>query len=100
MRLFPAACLISAVFALPIPAGAHSPEDRAAPDSPRQHIEEATRDILRRFELLLQSIPQYEAPEILENGDIIIRRIHPNRNKPIPDPGTSPNRDNEDRTKT
>ncbi len=103
MRPFPAACLISAVLALSMsfgPASAHPPEDRARPNDPRQFLEEATRDMLRRFELLLQAIPQYQAPEILENGDIIIRRIHPERKKPVPPPGTSPGRQDENRTKT
>jgi hypothetical protein len=38
---------------------------------------EAARQIVAAIELLLRVIPQYEAPEILPNGDIIIRRIPP-----------------------
>ena len=36
--------------------------------------------ILDALELFIQNIPQYEAPEILDNGDIIIRRVRPNEN--------------------
>ncbi|PHQ68761.1 MAG: hypothetical protein COB93_09825 [Sneathiella sp.] len=35
--------------------------------------------------VFIKSIPQYEAPEILENGDIIIRRKNPEgEKKPAP----------------
>jgi hypothetical protein len=45
--------------------------------------------------LFLQSIPQYEAPEILENGDIIIRRKNP-----PPEPDQKPETEAPDKTKT
>jgi hypothetical protein len=45
--------------------------------------------------LFLQSIPQYEAPEILKNGDIIIRRKNPE-----PAPGPKPESDAPDKTRT
>ena len=32
---------------------------------------------MRALELMLDSIPMFEVPEILPNGDIIIRRVHP-----------------------
>ncbi len=72
-------------------------------DDPEQMLKDATRQILRAFELMFKSIPQYTAPEVLENGDIIIRRIHPEKEKPVkpetpkkpPDEGEPP-----DRTKT
>ncbi len=48
-------------------------------DVPSELLKEGTQQILRAFELFLQAIPQYEAPEILSNGDILIRRVHPNR---------------------
>ncbi len=107
MRRFPSACLIAVVFALSFPAGpagAHSLEDRSGAledrSGPRQLLEETTRDIIRQFELLMQSVPQYRAPEILDNGDIIIRRIPPRQKVPVPPPGTSPGREDQNRTKT
>lgn len=39
--------------------------------------------ILKALDLLIETIPQYAAPEVLENGDIIIRRLHP-EDKPKP----------------
>jgi|GEM_PF-461955 len=51
--------------------------------------EELARDglakLLSALDLFIGSIPQYETPEILPNGDIIIRRIHPEAEK-TPDP--------------
>jgi len=38
---------------------------------------------MRALELMIDSIPQYEMPEIEENGDIIIRR---KRQAPHPKP--------------
>ncbi len=40
-------------------------------------LEDATRTVMHAFKQMLMAIPQYAAPEILENGDIIIRRIQP-----------------------
>jgi hypothetical protein len=51
----------------------------AASDEPS--TEESVRDGLQRvldaIELFFQNIPQYEGPEVLDNGDIIIRRKPP-----------------------
>ena len=44
---------------------------------PEDMIEDGMRMILNALSLILKSIPQYKAPEVLENGDIIIRRIQP-----------------------
>ncbi len=45
---------------------------------------EAIEQLMRALELMIDSIPQYEMPEIEENGDIIIRR---KRRKERPEPG-------------
>lgn len=63
------------------PAMAQS-SDKPEQESPTEMLEDATRTILKAFELMLRAIPQYEAPEILENGDIIIRRKRPENEKP------------------
>ena len=44
----------------------------------------AIEQLMRALELMIDSIPQYEMPEIEENGDIIIRR---KRRTPRPEPG-------------
>ena len=43
---------------------------------PEDMIEDGMKMILNALSLILKSIPQYKAPEVLENGDIIIRRHH------------------------
>lgn len=50
-------------------SGTHADQPTA-----KDHLEEATRNIIQAIELFIKTIPQYEAPEILENGDIIIRK--------------------------
>jgi len=49
--------------------------------------EEAMRNILTALNLIIASIPQYEMPEVLENGDIIIRRVQPEVDGDINDDG-------------
>jgi len=49
---------------------------------PRDIIEDGMKIILNSIELLLKSIPQYKAPEVLRNGDIIIRRVLPGETQP------------------
>jgi hypothetical protein len=39
--------------------------------------EQGLARILQALDLLMKTIPQYSAPEVLPNGDIIIRRQHP-----------------------
>jgi hypothetical protein len=54
---------------------------------PEKMLKEATRELLRTLELFFSAIPQYAPPEVLENGDIIIRRIQPKPEKRRPAPG-------------
>ena len=49
--------------------------------SPQVMIEEGAKMIFEALDLVLKAIPQYEAPEILENGDILIRRKNPTEDK-------------------
>ena len=49
---------------------------------PGDMIEDGMRMILNALSLILKSIPQYKAPEVLENGDIIIRRVPLGEKKP------------------
>ena len=81
-------CLV--VFAGPAPA-AEAPTSPGQ-DTPAELLKEGTRQILQAFELFFRTIPQYEAPEVLENGDIIIRRKNPGPTPPDPKkaPGDEP----------
>ncbi|MEQ8602304.1 MAG: hypothetical protein RIB45_03215 [Marivibrio sp.] len=70
-RLLSAAAICVVLAAGPAAAGAEekgSPEDLAR---------EGLGKIVSALEMLLMTIPTYEAPEILPNGDIIIRRVDP-----------------------
>ena len=75
------ALIVAMAFAAPVAALA---DTKPEPASPSEMISEATRTILKAFEIMMRSIPQYEVPEVLENGDIIIRRKHPEPKKPQP----------------
>ena len=46
-------------------------------NSPGEIAREGLEQMMRALRLLVERIPQYELPEVLENGDIIIRRKHP-----------------------
>ncbi len=65
--------------ALSLTTGAPGPVLAAAP-SERERAEEMAKEaieqLMRALELMIESIPQYELPEINEDGDIIIRRKH------------------------
>lgn len=85
--------LAALLVGVPTEAPAHEPSTE--PPSTRGAEElarEAVRNLLEAFEMLLESVPQYEAPEINEDGDIIIRRRYPEGDRtPRPDDdGESP----------
>lgn len=85
--VFAAAIALSA----PVPASAgHKPGEMH--DRAEEALREGAAKIMEALQLLLRSIPQYGAPEMLENGDIIIRRIHP----PPPGKTAPPNGEPED----
>ena len=68
-----AACFAIAIAAAAVPARAGAPEK-----DPGALAMEGVGKLVRALELLLDNIPQYEKPEITEQGDIIIRRKRPN----------------------
>lgn len=54
-------------------AGAQSQTE----ETPSELAREGMERLIRAIELMLEMIPQYETPEVLPNGDIIIRRKNP-----------------------
>lgn len=64
------------------PAVAADERDGAA-ESPESLAVEGLQRLMEAFSLFVDQIPQYEPPEILDNGDIIIRR---KRSEPVPPP--------------
>jgi len=73
------------------PAAAQATYPPANPPDSQSQVEQLTREaidkLMQAMSLVLQSIPQYETPELLPNGDIIIRRKNP------PKPQTPPRGD-------
>jgi len=51
----------------------------------QQQAVEGIGKLLQALQMFVKSVPQFAAPEVLPNGDIIIRRIHP-ENAPAPTP--------------
>ncbi len=65
-------CLtLSLTTGAPAPALADASSDR---ERAEEMAKEAIEQLLRALELMIESIPQYELPEVNEDGDIIIRR--------------------------
>ncbi len=87
MRRILLALTVTMALALSATAFGQPVHDKSAAKDPEAFLEDVTQEVFRVLELILQSIPQYAAPEVLENGDIIIRRIHPKPETPAPAPG-------------
>ena len=77
MKVSTKAALLAIVLAIAVPAAqippAYAGKDRSAEELARLGLEQ----MLKAFEQFLGSIPLYAMPQILENGDIIIRRVPP-----------------------
>lgn len=76
-RFWPAALLaVLLSFAPPgaVRAQDQSPSGEAERERAEKLAQEAMEKLVRAIELFLNSIPQYEMPEVTEDGDIIIRR--------------------------
>ena len=79
MKKIPVAALAALVaLALASPAIAAAGN---TPPSVQERAEKAFKEgaeqILRALRMLILAVPQYEMPEVLDNGDIILRRKHP-----------------------
>lgn len=76
--LLGAALLLAPLGVLPVTAQADNLQLGESPqDSPEEMAREGLEQMMQALRLLVESIPQYEMPEILDNGDIIIRRKNP-----------------------
>lgn len=51
-------------------------------DKATKAMEEAAKNLTNILGLVLRSIPQYEMPVVLPNGDILIKRVHKNDEPP------------------
>ena len=69
---------LAAIIAMGVPLTATAQSNlEKQRDRAEEAIREGAEKILHGIEQLLKSIPQYDAPEIKENGDIVIRRKPP-----------------------
>jgi hypothetical protein len=84
-KIFPAllACSLGVSSYVAIPGG---PALAAGEEEPGELAREGMERMLRAIELMIEMIPQYELPEVLENGDIIIRRKNPPANEDEEEP--------------
>lgn len=81
--------------AAPVYAADNPPPANSLPDAAEKALREGAETIMRALQLLVGKIPQYEMPEVLDNGDIIIRRKPP---EPAPEKKRMPR--GGDQTKT
>jgi len=70
-----AAALLAAAVIVAAPAPLTAADEEV--ETPSELARQGMDRMLRAIELMIEMIPQYEMPEVLENGDIIIRRKNP-----------------------
>ena len=79
IRHFFGACLTISLLAVSAPVMAEetkTDEEIAAElDEAAKNAIEAAESLINALRLFVDNLPQYAAPEILENGDILIRRL-------------------------
>ena len=86
--LFRRTALVAAMLAVIAAPVLAQEQPKAAPpkdtltDQTEKAFRQSIETILKALEKLVNSVPLYEAPEVLENGDIIIRRKHPEKTPP------------------
>jgi hypothetical protein len=81
-----AAALLLAALGLGAPAALA--QDSTLQDAQKQAVEGIGK-LLEALQMFVKSVPQYSAPEVLPNGDIILRRVNPGK-APLPEqPKTS-----------
>ena len=83
MRTFSILCMsVVLIWASPvIPRELYKIQSFPLRDNPEEMLEQGARMIINALKLVLKTIPQYELPEVLDNGDIIIRRVQKKKDK-------------------
>lgn len=71
-----AVCLSLSLSAVPAAADEEAGA-RGEMDEARRLALEAAGRMLRALDIFLGDLPQYAAPEVLPNGDILLRRLNP-----------------------
>jgi hypothetical protein len=86
MREFLSAAFTALALGLAAPAAGEEGAPPPGEEDPEQLLQESVETFMRALDALIRSIPQYEMPEITEDGDIIIRRKKPPPFGPEPAP--------------
>ncbi|HYM31346.1 MAG TPA: hypothetical protein VEU47_08620 [Candidatus Cybelea sp.] len=78
--------VIAALFAASLAAALPSfaADEPNTLDNPAEVARQAAEKIMQALKIMIDNIPQYSAPELLPNGDIIIRRKHDPSPQPLP----------------
>lgn len=76
MRLHLVPLFALSLLAAPI-AAAHAESARDSTAEAERLANEALTKMMKALDLLIMTVPRYAAPEVLPNGDIIIRRLDP-----------------------
>lgn len=79
MRVF--AYALAASLTLAAPLAAQTPPQA---DNPEAIAREGIARLLQALKLFVDNLPQYAAPEIDSEGNIVIRRLNPPRARAIP----------------
>jgi hypothetical protein len=87
----------AAVLLVALLAAGPASAEGAKSNDPEQMIREGAARILEGVRQFIDRIPQYAIPEMLPNGDIIIRRLPP-RDPAWPQLGPTPDADGSFRT--
>jgi len=85
-KFFSALAVLGMLF-MPVAVQAQAPSYDQ--ETPKELFEGATRMMMKALELLIKTVPQYEAPVVLENGDILIRRKQGDQMQPDADDTSS-----------
>ncbi len=97
-RILPAVLAVSLLTAMAVgysagPGVAPAEAQQRGLDEAEEMAVEALDRLMKALRLVIDTIPQYEAPEVLPNGDILIRRIHPDKKGTPDEEGEEPEMD-------
>lgn len=94
-----AVLLLAAPLLAIVPASPASAQaERQEPPSPTERLQEGAAAIVDGLRMLMDQLQSYQPPEVLPNGDIIIRRRPPADATPeAPRPDAPPSPDNKPR---
>ncbi len=76
MRLHLLPLLALSILAAPV-VGANADSLQDNTTEAQRLADEALAKMMKALDLLITAVPRYAAPEVLPNGDIIIRRLDP-----------------------